>query len=61
MAIRRKKKTPMPAKKRVVYYIVKVKVTQSGKSRRMTADEAKRMRAKIKRKTPNAAVSIVKA
>lgn len=58
---RRRKQTPTPAKKRVVYYRVKVKLTQSGTTRRMTGDEAKRMKAKIKRKTPTATVSIVKA
>lgn len=61
MVIKRKKKTPTPIKKRPVYYRVKVKLTQSGTTRRMTATEATRMKAKIKRKTPKATVSIVKA
>lgn len=62
MPTRKKKvtRTKRPAIKPVAMYRVKVRLTQTGTSRCMTADQAKKMRAQIKRRTPNASVTITK-
>ena len=61
MSIRKKKQTKQPVKMPMAMYRVKVKLIQTGTTRRMTADQAKKMKAQIKRRTPNASVTITKA
>lgn len=54
----RRKKT---IKKAPGMYRVKFKVTQSGTSKRLTAEGAKKLKALIKQRTPNAQATIVRA